>query len=91
MRDVPGGVNLRVRVQPRAARDAVAGQRGVALLVRVCAPASEGAANAALVRVLAQALDVAPSHVTLLRGGSSREKILHIAGTDARSVRALLS
>lgn len=90
MRETGDGVTVRVRVQPRASREGIAGQRGAALCVRVSAPASDGAANAALLRVLAQALRVAPSRVSLLRGASAREKILYITGVDAGCVLALL-
>jgi hypothetical protein len=90
VRESDAGVTVRVRVQPRAAREGIVGQRGDALCVRVCAPASEGAANAALQRVLADALGVAVSRVSLLRGAAAREKILHIAGVDVAHVLALL-
>ncbi len=80
LRDVPGGVRLRVRVQPRAAREGLAGLRQGALVVRLTAPPLDGAANQALVRLLAKTLGVAPSAITLERGQTGREKLLHIAG-----------
>jgi uncharacterized protein YggU (UPF0235/DUF167 family) len=48
------------------------------VLVKVRAPADKGAANAAVVQVVARALDLAPSRVTLLRGGTSRSKLLQV-------------
>jgi uncharacterized protein len=54
-------VTLRVRVQPRASRDALAGEREGALVVRLTAPPVEGAANEALARFLGRTLGVAPS------------------------------
>ncbi|MFN6978283.1 MAG: DUF167 domain-containing protein [Gemmobacter sp.] len=69
---VPGAV-IAVRVTPRAGRDAVLeGPDGIA--VRVTAPPADGAANAAARRVLAQALGVAPSRLTLVAGASGRMK-----------------
>jgi hypothetical protein len=47
-----------------------------AVLVKVRAPADKGAANAAVLAVVARALGLAPSRVSLLRGATSREKIL---------------
>ena len=70
---------LAVRLTPRAARDAIAGfdDRG-RLLVRVTAPPVDGAANAACVRLLARALGIAPSRISLIRGRQSRDKVLEI-------------
>jgi len=91
VRDVPGGASLRVRVTPRSARNAVAGTREGALVVRLTAPPVEGAANAALARILARALDVAPSAIELLRGASGRDKLVRVTGRTASEVRAALA
>lgn len=90
VRDSEAGVTLRVRVQPRASRDALVGEREGALVARLRAPPVEGAANAALQRLLARALHVAPSSVEILRGASGREKILRVSGVKADAVRALV-
>jgi hypothetical protein len=82
-------VTFPVRVQPRAARDRIAGERGGALLVRLTSPPVEGAANEALCRLLARALGIAPSRVELLRGASGRDKLVRVTGADAARVRAL--
>jgi uncharacterized protein (TIGR00251 family) len=84
-------VILRVRVQPRASRNGLAGYRQGALVVRLTAPPVEGEANAALIRFLAELLDVPRAAVTLRHGARSRDKTLHVAGLDAPSVRARLS
>lgn len=88
VRDSKDGVTLRVRVQPRAARDQLGGERDGALVARLSAPPVEGAANAALQRLLARALDVAPSRIEILHGASGREKILRVTGMTAADVRA---
>jgi uncharacterized protein (TIGR00251 family) len=90
LRETEGGVTLRVRVQPRASRDALGGERQGALLVRLTAPPVDGRANEALARLLAGALGVAPSAVRLVRGGSGRDKLVAIAGLDAATARARL-
>jgi uncharacterized protein (TIGR00251 family) len=79
-----------VRVQPRAAQDALAGVRAGALVVRLNAPPVDGRANDALLRFLAGVLDVPPSALALVRGASSRDKVVRIAGADAASIRARL-
>ncbi len=67
-------ITFDVRVTPRAARAAVGGEREGALLVRVTAPPAEGAANAAVVTLLARALDVAPGELRIERGATARSK-----------------
>lgn len=89
IRESDGAVTVRVRVQPRASRDLVGGSRGEALLVRLTAPPVEGAANAALARVLARALSLPASAVQLVQGARGRDKLVRIEGTTAARVLAL--
>jgi uncharacterized protein YggU (UPF0235/DUF167 family) len=77
-------------VKPRASRDAIEGPKEGALLVRLTAPAREGAANEALARLLARALGVAPSSVRVLHGAGSRDKILHVSGIGRARVLQLV-
>ena len=83
-------MTLRVRVKPRSSRDALAGERQGALVVRLTAPPVEGAANEALVRVLGKALGVAPSHIRILSGAAGRQKRLAVSGVGIEEVRARL-
>jgi hypothetical protein len=89
IRESDGGVTLRVRVSPRASREAIAGARDGTLLVRLTAPPVEGAANAALGRLLGKALGVPPSAVRIVRGETSRDKLVRIDGTTAADVARL--
>jgi uncharacterized protein (TIGR00251 family) len=79
------GLLLTVRLTPRGGRDAVdaiermADGRSV-LKVRVRAAASEGEANAALLKLIAKTMGVAPRSVALIAGATSRIKRLRIAG-----------
>ena len=90
LRAVADGVTLRVRVQPRASREGLAGVREGALVVRLSAPPVEGRANEALLRLVAAALDVPPSRVRLQQGARGREKLLLVAGASLDAVRARL-
>jgi uncharacterized protein len=90
-----GGVLVDVRLTPRGGRDAVEGVArradGRAVLkARVRAPPSDGEANAALCRLLADAVGVAPRQATLVAGATAREKHVRISG-DAASPMAALS
>jgi hypothetical protein len=91
LREVAEGITLRVRVQPRASRDALSGEREGALVVRLTAPPVEGAANEALSRFLGRALGVAPSAVRVVSGASGRNKLVSVAGLDAATARERLS
>jgi uncharacterized protein (TIGR00251 family) len=75
-------ITLRVRVTPRAGRNEIAGERQGVLLLRVTAPPEGGKANVAVCRLIAKALGVAPSRVTVARGAGSRDKVLRIEGLD---------
>jgi hypothetical protein len=83
VRDTPGGLTLRVRVQPRASRDGIGGEREGALVVRLTAPPVEGRANEALARLLGRALGVPPSAVRVVRGATGRDKRVAVAGVSA--------
>jgi uncharacterized protein (TIGR00251 family) len=83
-------VTLRVRVQPRASRNEIVGERDGALVVRLTAPPAEGRANKALCRLIARHLGIAPSRVTLLRGQKARDKVVRIEGLDNAEITAQL-
>lgn len=82
---------LRVRVQPRASREAILGWREDALRLAVTAAPVEGEANEAVRRLLARALGVAPSSISLVRGGHGRDKVLRIEGVTASELRSRLA
>ena len=77
-------MRLNVRVTPRAARDAVEGfgPDGV-LRVRVTAPPADGAANAAVTKLLAAALGLPARDIVLVAGAASRTKLFDVPLTEA--------
>jgi len=90
----PDGVFVDVRLTPRGGRDAIEGvacraDGRLVLKARVRAAPTEGAANAALCRLLADAVGVAPRQATLVAGAKAREKRVRISGDAARLVAAL--
>ena len=58
------------------------------LRARVAARAVDGAANNALLRLLARELNVAPSSVSIVRGATARTKVIEVEGVDAALVRS---
>ena len=81
---------ITVRLTPRAAREEIAGERDGALLVRVTAPPVDGAANEALVRLLAKRLRVPRGSVHIASGEGSRRKIVEVDALDEAALRARL-
>jgi uncharacterized protein (TIGR00251 family) len=77
-REDAGALLLSLHVQPGAARTEVAGTHGGALKVRLAAPPVDGKANAALLRFLAAAFGVPLRQVTLVRGETSRQKVVRV-------------
>jgi uncharacterized protein len=79
-----------VHVVPRARATAVAGRHGDALKIRVAAPPVDGAANAELVRFLADRLNVPRGAITVAAGQTGRRKTVKIEGvTTAAALRIL--
>jgi uncharacterized protein len=83
--------DLTVRLQPRARRDEVVGERNGALVIRVTAPPVDGRANAALCRLVAKVAGVAPSRVEIVRGHTSRDKVVRVTGLDEQELRRKFS
>jgi uncharacterized protein (TIGR00251 family) len=84
-------VRVSVHVQPRASRSEIIGQHGAALKVRLQAPPVDGAANEALVQLLADSLGVSRRSVRVVAGATSRTKTVEVDGTTEAAVRALTS
>jgi uncharacterized protein (TIGR00251 family) len=90
IRDRPAGVELDLRVIPRAKKAEIAGLRDGAIVVRLAAPPVEGAANEALVAFVAEWLAVPRRAVHILSGERSRRKRVAVDGVSADRVRALV-
>jgi uncharacterized protein (TIGR00251 family) len=82
---------IEVRVIPRARREEIAGERGGRLLVRLTAPPVEGAANAALCRLVARRARVPAGRVTIVRGQTSRDKVVRVEGLSEAELRASMT
>lgn len=93
--ETPGGLELAVRLTPKGGRDRIEGvtehDGQPCLKVRVSAPPVDGAANRALIALLAKALGVPRSNITFVSGEKSRLKRLRIGGEGlADRIAALL-
>ena len=81
---------LRVRVSPGSRRAQVAGRVGEVWKLRVTAPAEGGRANDAVVRLLAEAVNVPRRRVSLVAGQTAREKVVQLDGVEAAEVERRL-
>jgi uncharacterized protein YggU (UPF0235/DUF167 family) len=82
-------VRFAVRLTPRGGADRVEGvtEEGV-LQARVSAPPVGGAANAALVKLIADELDVARNSVRLVAGAAGRQKLIVVEGLSPETITA---
>ncbi|CUV01953.1 MAG: DUF167 domain-containing protein [SAR202 cluster bacterium] len=69
---------IKVRVQPKSSRNQLDGFQDGALRVRVTAAPTEGQANAAVIAILAKTLGVSKSRLEIIRGYSSRDKVVSV-------------
>lgn len=91
---VPDGLVVSVRLTPKGGRDAIdgieqLGDGATVLKARVRAAASDGEANAALLRLIAKVLQVAPRRVSLVAGAKARIKRLLIEGDGTMLASAM--
>jgi uncharacterized protein (TIGR00251 family) len=89
VRDGDGSVRFAVRVQPRASRSEIVGLHGDAMKIRLSAPPVDGAANEALVELIAGVLGVGRRAVRIVSGESSRSKVVEVEGVTAAAVLRL--
>ena len=89
--DTPAGAVLNLRIVPRAAKNAIQGELGDALKIRLCAPPVDGAANAALVEFLSDFFSLPRARVQLLSGATSRNKRVLLSGCPSSMVRSILT
>ena len=69
-----------IHVVPRARTTELAGKHGDAIRVRIAAPPADGAANAALLRFLADKLVVPVRGVRIVSGATGRRKVIEVEG-----------
>ncbi len=82
---------IAVRLRPGAGSDELVGMKEGVLQARVKAPPVEGRANAALCKLIAKRVGVAPSKVSVIRGGKSRDKLVRVEGVDQTGLTEALT
>lgn len=74
----PQGATLAIRAQPGARKNAILGEQAGALKVAVTAPPEDGKANAAILDLLRDALQLKRSQLELVSGATHRQKVILI-------------
>jgi hypothetical protein len=82
--------DLRVRLQPRAGRTEVVGEREGVVVIRVAAPPVDGRANEALCAFIAERAGVPKRAVSVVAGERSRDKVVRVDGVESIAVRRAL-
>ena len=91
MNESAGGVRLMLKVVPGASCDRIVGALGDALKITVSKPPADGAANKAVIKLLAGALSVPIGNVSIVRGQSNPRKEVLITGISASDLTARLA
>lgn len=84
-------VRLSVRAKPRASKSRVLTVRGLELEVALAAPPVDGAANEALLQLLAEVLSIRQSALSLVLGQTSKHKVVEVVGLTHEDVSARLA
>jgi uncharacterized protein (TIGR00251 family) len=99
LKETSQGIVLKVFVQPRSAKNMIAGQHGDALKIKLTAPPVDGAANKMCIQYLAKFLKVPKSALEIISGHTSRTKRIllrygngkNTAGSEQKRIRLLIA
>lgn len=91
IKELADGIAIKVRVQPRASKNAVMGIMGDSLKINLTSPPVDGEANAACIAFIAAILNLPKSVVNLTGGQKNRSKVIKITGIDKNKFLATLS
>ena len=85
------GIRLALRVSPNAGRNEISGYKEGVLQVKVAAAPVKGKANKALTDLLAERLGIRKSAITIIKGETSRNKVVLINGISSENLSKLLN
>jgi len=78
------GLNVRLRIIPRASKNEIQGVHDGALKVRLTSPPIDGKANQALIKFMSKTLSISKTQIELIQGQAGRLKIVRITGISKR-------
>ena len=77
------GITVKIRVEPRSSRKGISGVMGDTIKIKLHSPPVGGAANEELIEVLSEEFDIKKSAIKIIRGHTSKEKVVEIQGKDS--------
>ncbi len=89
IQEIEKGILFWVRLQPGASHEKIVGIQGDMLKVRVCSPPVRGAANQALISLMAKYLRVRKSQIEIAKGQRARKKVIKITGSPKDLINRL--
>ena len=90
LKDLPQKTTIAVKVLPRSSRDEILGKKDGVYKIKLTAPAIEGKANKALLRLLAKKLGLPKREIRIISGERSRMKSIRIDRLTLEQVKKLL-
>lgn len=90
LKEVPGGIEIRLKVVPGASRDRIAGPLGDRLKIQVASPPEHGKANDAVLRLLAGKLKLSLRDIDVISGRTTPAKTVFARGVSIERARAAL-
>lgn len=84
------GIRLALKVTPNARRNEITGYKDGVIQIKVAAPPEKGKANKALIDLVAETLGIRKSSITIIKGETSRNKVVLIKGISSENISRLL-
>lgn len=91
LEETKDGVRLHLLIQPGARKSEIVGEHAGKLKIKINAPPVDGEANEAVVEFIAELFGVAKKNVSLVRGQTSKNKVLEISGVSLASAQQVIS
>jgi uncharacterized protein (TIGR00251 family) len=82
-RKAKDGITIEVKVEPRSSKKCISGVVENVVRVKLTAPPVGGAANEQLIEVMSEATGVRKSDISIVRGHSSKKKVVKIRGIES--------
>ena len=79
------GITIKIKVEPRSSRKGISGVMGETLKIRVNSPPVGGAANEELIDILSEEFGIRKTAIKIVRGNSSKDKLVEVVGIDSIS------
>lgn len=79
------GIQFSAAIQPGASRNQILGIHNHSLKIKLTSPPVDGAANQSCIKFLAKTLGISPSRIAIVKGETSKNKIIQIEGIDSQT------